>query len=241
LGSAIREAPGGWDVAKRVAIAISLLLAYVFISSVLHFVVFPEPKPDASDLPRSGTVVENPAIRSKFVYRETFIETAGRTFEWDNFVEPLGGPIDIPHVHPHNREVFQVVDGEIRFVIDGEEHVAGAGAELIAEAGSVHAFQNSSDRPAYMISRFEAAEDGPWDDLARHGLLLDSQFVQVGRVGGMGGASPVQMIVFSGRFKGVGYLAGPPIWVQKATAFLIAPTARLFGVHAYYPPREARS
>ena len=59
-----------------------------------------------------------------FVYRETFIETAGRKFEWHNFVEPGGGPIDTPHVHLHNRETFRVIDGEIRFVIDGEEHVA---------------------------------------------------------------------------------------------------------------------
>jgi mannose-6-phosphate isomerase-like protein (cupin superfamily) len=228
-------------VAKRIAIGISLVVGYVLVSSVLHYLVFPEPSPDASDLPRSGTAVINPAIRSKFVYRETFIETAGRKFEWDNFVEPGGGPIDIPHVHLHNRETFHVVDGEIRFVIDGKEHVARAGDYIVAEPGSVHAFQNPSDRPAYMVSRFEPAEDGPWERLAREGLLLDSQFVQIGRVGGMGGASPVQMMVFASRFKTVGNLAGPPIWLQNAAAFLVAPTARLFGIHAYYPPREPGS
>jgi len=222
-------------------IASSPVLAYVLVGSVLHYLVFPEPEPDVSDLPRSGTTVENPVIRSRFVYRETFIETAGRAFEWDNFVEPGGGPIDIPHVHPHNREVFRVVEGEMRFIIDGEERIAGAGVEIIAEPGSAHAFQNSTDRPAYMVSRFEVAEDGPWEELARRGLLLDSSFVQIGRVGGMGGASPIQMLVFAGRFNTVGFLAGPPIWVQKATAFLIAPTARLFGVRAYYPPLEAGS
>lgn len=223
---------------KRVAIGVSLVVAYVLVSSVLHYLLFPEPSPDWSDLPRSGAVVANPGIRSKFVYRETFIETAGRKFEWDNFVEPGGGPIDIPHVHLHNRETFRVIDGEIRFVIDGEEHVARAGEEIVAQPGSVHAFQNPSDSPAYMVSRFEPAEDGPWEDLARAGLLLDSQFVQIGRVGGMGAVSPIQMMVFGSRFKTVGNLAGPPTWLQKAAAFLVAPTARLFGVHAYYPPHE---
>ena len=228
-------------MARRIAIGVSLVVAYGFVSSLLHYVVFPEPLPDASDLPRSGTTVANPVIRSKFVYRETFIETAGRTFEWDNFVEPGGGPIGIPHAHPHNRETFRVIDGEIRFVIDGEEHVARAGDEVVAEPGMVHAFQNPSEKPAYMISKFEPADDGPWEDLAREGLLLDSQFVQIGRVGGMGAASPIQMIVFGSRFTTVGNLAGPPIWLQKAVAFLVAPTARLFGVRAYYPPpREPR-
>lgn len=225
-------------MAKRGAIGASLIVAYVLVSCVLHYLVFPEPVPDPSDLPRSGTIVLNPAIRSRFVYRETFIETAGREFEWDNFVEPGGGPINIPHVHLHNREIFRIVDGELRFVIDGEERVARAGDEVIAEPGSVHAFQNPSDSPAYMISRFEPAEDGQWEELARAGLLLDSQFVQIGRVGGMGAVSPVQMMVFGSRFKTVGNLAGPPIWLQKAAAFLVAPTARLFGIRAYYPPRK---
>jgi len=226
-------------MAKRLVVGISLVIAYVLVSSVLHYWIFPEPIPEASDLPRAGTIVTNPAIRSKFVYRETFIETAGRTFEWDNFVQPGGGPIDIPHVHSQDREVFRIVDGEIRFIVDGEEHLARAGEEIVAEPGSAHAFQNTSDSPAYMISRFEPTEDGPWEELARAGLLLDSQFVQIGRVGGMGGASTIQMMVFTSRFTTVGNLAGPPIWLQKAAAFLVAPTARLFGIRAYYPPPKS--
>ena len=228
-------------MAKRIVIGISLIVAYVVVSSVLHYMVFPEPTPDPSDLPRRGTTVINPAISSKFVFRETFIETGGRGFEWDNFVEPGGGPINIPHVHLHNREIFHVIDGEMRFVIDGEERVVRAGDEVVAEPGSVHAFQNPSNSPTYMISRFEPAEDGPWEELARAGLLLDSQFVQIGRVGGMGAVSPIQMMVFGSRFKTVGNLAGPPIWLQKTAAFLVAPTARLFGIRAYYPPRKPGS
>jgi quercetin dioxygenase-like cupin family protein len=230
---------------KRFAIGTSLVVAYVLISSVLHYLVFPERLPDSSDLPHRGTTVTNPAIRSKFIYRETFIETGGRTFEWDNFVEPGGGPIDIPHVHPRNRETFRVIDGEVRFIIDGKERVARGGDEVVAEPGSVHAFQNPSDRPADMISRFEPAEDGPWEKLARAGLLLDSQFVQIGGVGGLGAVSRIQMMVFGSRFKTVGNLAGPPIWLQKAAAFLVAPKARLFGVRAtwmsFAPPSSAAS
>jgi quercetin dioxygenase-like cupin family protein len=225
-------------MAKRAAIGVSLVVAYVLVSSILHYFVFPEPLPDSSDLPRSGATVMNPAIGSRFVYRETFVETTGRKFEWDNFVEPGGGPIEIPHVHPYNRETFRVIDGEIRFVIDGEERVARAGDEIVAEPGSVHAFQNPSGSSAYMVSRFEPVVDGPWEELARTGLLLDSQFVQIGRVGGMGAVGPIQMMVFGSRFKTVGNLAGPPIWLQRAAAFLVAPTARQFGIHAYYPPHE---
>jgi hypothetical protein len=75
-------------------------------------VLFPEPGLDPSDLPRRGTTVVNEGIHSKFVYRQTSIETDGRVFEWDNYVAPGGGPINIPHLHPHMREIFRVVDGE---------------------------------------------------------------------------------------------------------------------------------
>lgn len=225
---------------KRVAIGIALVTIYVFVSSILHYAVFPEPFAVPSDLPRSGTTLVNEGIRSRFVYRHTSMETAGRLFEWDNFVEPGGGPGEIPHVHPHMREVFQIVAGEVTFVMNGREQVAGPGSTIVVQPGTVHAFRNVADRPAHMISRFEPAHDGPWAQLAERGLLPDSTFVQIDRAGGLGRASPIQMLVFVSRHK-QGYPPGLPIWAWDALAFLIAPTARIFGVHAYYaPPTPAR-
>jgi len=139
-----RKGPPWMRTVKRsLAIAPSVAVAYLGISSLLHYVLFPEPGPDPSDLPRSGTTVVNEGISSKFVFRRTSIETGGLFFEWDNFVEPGGGPIDFPHLHPHMREIFRVVDGEIRFLVDGEEHVVGAGSEMVAPTArlfGVHAY-----------------------------------------------------------------------------------------------------
>jgi mannose-6-phosphate isomerase-like protein (cupin superfamily) len=169
------------------------------------------------------------------MWRRTSIETGGRLFEWDNFVEPGGGPIDLPHVHPHMRESFEVIDGEMRFVVDGHEHLVSAGETLVAEPGSVHAFHNVSGRLVHMISRFEPAEEGPWEQLAQQGLLPDNAFVQIERAGGLGSVRAIQMLVIGARF-GQGYPPGLPEWAWDAVAFAIAPTARVFGVHAYDPP-----
>jgi mannose-6-phosphate isomerase-like protein (cupin superfamily) len=223
---------------KRIALSLSLIAGYLVTSCIFNYLIFPEPFADSSDLPRSGTTLVNEGIHSKFVYRQTSIETAGRLFEWDNFVDPSGGPSEIPHVHPHMREVFQIVDGELRFVLDGQERVAKAGDTVVAEPGTVHAFKNVSGKPAHMISRFEAAEDGPWERLAEEGLLPDSTFVQIDRAGGLGRVSPVQMLVFGTRHK-QGYPPRLPTWTWDAIEFLVAPTARLFGVHVYYPPHRA--
>jgi len=222
-------------VRKGIAIALSLTGGYLVLSCVLDYLVFPEPFASPSDLPRNGTTLVNDGIHSKFVYRKTSIETAGRLFEWDNYVYPGGGPREIPHVHPRLREVFQIVDGELEFAIDGQKRVARAGETVVAEPGTTHAFQNVSGQPAHMISRFEAAEDGPWEQLAEEGLLPDSTFVQIERAGGLGRISPIQMLVFGTRHK-QGYPPGLPTWAWDAIEFVIAPTARLFGMHVYYPP-----
>jgi mannose-6-phosphate isomerase-like protein (cupin superfamily) len=220
---------------KRILAAIALVAGYVLISSVCHYVLFPEPGPDPSDLPRRGTTIVNAGIRSTFVYQQTSIETAGRLFEWESLVEPGGGPIAFPHRHPHLREIFKVVDGEVRFVVNGVARVVRSGEAIVVPPGSVHAFQNASAKPARIVTRFEPADDGPWDDLARRGLLIDSQFVQLQRAGGLGRVSVLQLIAFGSRFK-QGYAAAIPMTLQDLVSFLVAPTARLFGLHAYYPP-----
>ena len=83
---------------KKLAIALSLIVGYVVVSSLFAYVLVPEAGPDPSDLPRRGTIVLNPPTRSRFVFRRTAIETEGKIVEWDNFVEPGGGPINIPHL-----------------------------------------------------------------------------------------------------------------------------------------------
>jgi mannose-6-phosphate isomerase-like protein (cupin superfamily) len=225
---------------RKLWTAIVLVAGYVVVSSLFHYALFPEPGPDPSDLPRNGTTIVNKGIGSRFVYRQTSIETAGQLFEWDNFVEPGGGPIKVPHVHPHLREIFRVIDGEVRFVINGEGRVVKAGEQIVVPPGAGHAFQNVSGKPVYMVSRFEAAGAERWDELAQKGLLIDSECVQFDRVGGIDRAGPIQMIVFGSRFK-QGYMAGVPPWIQDAVSFLVAPTARLFGFHAYYPPTKPHS
>jgi mannose-6-phosphate isomerase-like protein (cupin superfamily) len=225
------EAP----VMKRILAGLALVAGYVVISSLCHYVLFPEPGPDPSDLPRRGMTIVNEGIRSTFVYRQTSIETAGRLFEWESLVEPGGGPIAFPHRHPRLREIFKVVDGDVRFVVNGEERVVRSGEAIVVPPGSVHAFQNASAKPARIVTHFEPAEDGPWEELARRGLLIDSQFVQLERTGGLGRVSVIQLIVFGSRFR-QGYAAVVPTTLQDLVSFLVAPTARLFGLHAYYPP-----
>jgi quercetin dioxygenase-like cupin family protein len=200
-------------------------LIYVVAGAFLSGTVFREQAPDLSDQPRRGLRIENPAIKSAFVYRQTSAETNGATFEVDVFIEPGGGPGNLggDHIHPYAEERFRVVEGTIRVLLDGVARDVSAGHELVVTPGVAHSYLNVSSEPAHVVGVFKPAAE------------MDSYFVQVDRAGGLGQTSMAQMIAFLTRYDHT-YAAGMPKWVQRGLAFVIFPTARLFGVKSYYPP-----
>ena len=101
----------------RVAAA---LVTYVGLTSLLHFVVFPERVPLKDDRPRSGAEVGLPG-GSVFVYRLTAFESDGELFEADWLGQPGAG---VPsHTHPSQEVSFEVVEGVLLVVANGQERV----------------------------------------------------------------------------------------------------------------------
>jgi mannose-6-phosphate isomerase-like protein (cupin superfamily) len=202
-------------------------LIYVGVGAFLSTVVFPEPAPDPSDQPHRGIRIENPVIKSTFVYRQTSVETNGARFEVDLFIRPGGGPGNLggDHIHPYAEERFRVVEGTIRVLLDGVAQDVAAGQEVVVTPGVAHSYLNVSSQPAHVIGIFTPAAS------------MDSYFVQIDRAGGLGQLSVAQMFAFLTRYDHT-YIAGVPRWLQRSLAFVIAPTARLFGVKSHYPPPE---
>lgn len=73
---------------------------------------------------------------------------------------PLGGGFQVPHWHDELDEVFYVLEGKIEFLLGTEWREATAGSTVFVPAGTVHAFRNTSDRPArqLVIGSAEVAE-----------------------------------------------------------------------------------
>lgn len=76
-------------------------------------------------------------------------ETDGKYAMWEAIVPPGGGPP--PHVHSREEESFYLLDGEITFMIDGERIVATTGTFANLPVGSLHSFQNFTDKTARML------------------------------------------------------------------------------------------
>lgn len=212
--------------AKRVAwIIIVALVAYVAVGSLLNYVVFPEPGPLPSDTPRAGVRIHNEAIQSTFVYRRTASETNGQIFEWDNYIKKGGGPIDHPHVHELAEERFRVINGALRIVVDGKESIVETGQEVVVPPGSLHGFQAIADGTTYVVSSLSPP------------FQVDEVYVQMARAGGLWRVSPIQLLVFATRYDTKTGVPGlPPFKLARALGYLVAPTARLFGIKSYYPP-----
>jgi quercetin dioxygenase-like cupin family protein len=214
---------------EAIYIAVALMAAYFGLGIVVHVYVLPEAGPAPADLPRRGTRIVQPATKNSFVYRQTSVETDGRLFAVDVLLEPGGGSIKMPHVHPHASERFRVIDGSIRVVVNGQQHHVKTGEEVVVPAGATHGYENAENGQTRLAASFEPADQ------------MDMFFVQLQRVGAMNGTtrpSALQMFMFLARYRNT-YLPGPPIWFQDVLAFLLAPTARLVGYRSYYPPTAA--
>jgi uncharacterized RmlC-like cupin family protein len=55
------------------------------------------------------------------------------------------------HVHQNQDEVFQILDGEIRFVVGGKEFRHGAGAIVLAPKGVPHSYRVESKQGGHFI------------------------------------------------------------------------------------------
>jgi quercetin dioxygenase-like cupin family protein len=211
---------------EAIYVAVAFVIAYVGLGALIHFWLVPESGPAPADLPRSGVRIVQRATKNSFVYRRTSVETEGQLFEVDVLLEPGGGSIKMPHVHPRAAERFRVMSGSIRVVLDGQVQHVRVGEEVVVPAGSVHGYENAENGETRLGASFEPADQ------------MDMLFVQLQRAGAMNGErrpSALQMFAFLARYRNT-YLAGPPIWFQDVLALLVAPTARLLGYRAYYPP-----
>jgi quercetin dioxygenase-like cupin family protein len=75
-------------------------------------------------------------------------DTGDRYCLIDMHVPPGGGPP--PHRHDFE-ELFSILEGHVEFTFRGERLVAKAGETMNIPANALHAFRNTSNRPARLL------------------------------------------------------------------------------------------
>jgi hypothetical protein len=156
---------------------------------------------------RAGDVLENPATGERLVFLQTAAETGGELLEYELEFVPSGFAVR-DHLHPHQEERHEVLDGSLGIVTDG------------------YATQQTPIRARFASRPALDSE-----------VLLETLFglARDGKVGKSGNPSPLQLAVIFDEFAELGRPAKPPPTIQKLLFAPLAKLGRARGYRARYP------
>ena len=181
-------------------------------------------------MPRQGTIIENPATGGRIEFRRTAAETGGEAVEFDYYLRPGGFAVGgIDHVHPHQEERFEVLEGDLGVRIDGDEWTATPGSRFAVLPETPHTVWNDGPDTMHAVVELRPALDVEAFFETVYGLARDGKTDERGLPG------PLQLAVIAHAFRDEIYFAALPRRLQRAVAAALAPVGRRVGYRARYP------
>jgi mannose-6-phosphate isomerase-like protein (cupin superfamily) len=182
---------------------------------------------------RAGDSIENPVTGERLVFTKTSAETNGESVLFECFVQPTGF-VAAAHVHPHQHERFEIIEGEVTFKLAGQELTAKPGDCIRVPPGMKHQFWNAGEQ----VARF-ACEVSP--ALGFEGLI-ETMFslAQDGKTNRKGMPNPLRLAVIARAHFDTVRLPFPPVRLQRIGLALGAPLGRLFGYGPTYAAQDER-
>ena len=167
---------------------------------------------------RAGDVLENPATGDRLVFLRTAAD--GNVLEYELEFVPRGFAAR-KHLHPHQAEEHEVLEGSLGIVVDGRERRLGPGDVEVVPVGTAHRIFATQTAP--LKGRFTVTP------ALESEVLLETLFA-VGR-----DPSPLHLAVIFDEFAELGRPPQPPAAVQKALLAPLAALGRARGHRARYP------
>jgi quercetin dioxygenase-like cupin family protein len=93
-------------------------------------------------------LADDPVGRQRLSFEPGKDDDGTETVLVECWVDPGGGVP--PHIHPHQTEIFEVIEGEMTFTAGRAKQVARAGETVTVPPGTRHAYENRSATTAYM-------------------------------------------------------------------------------------------
>jgi mannose-6-phosphate isomerase-like protein (cupin superfamily)/uncharacterized protein YndB with AHSA1/START domain len=116
------------------------------------------------------------------------------------------GFLAAPHVHTHQSEHYEVIEGSMRLVVDGREHLLGPGDEMTTPPGVAHRQLPGGDGEGRV--RVTLRPGGRTEEFLRR--LTSLSYNRFGY------PRPLDAAAFVRDFGAEGHAASPPLGVQKA-------------------------
>ncbi len=178
---------------------------------------------------RRGDRLENPVTGETLIFHETSRETGGESVLIETIVQPEGF-VAAAHVHPHQTECFEVLEGRLGMRVGGRELEAGPGEVATVEPGTPHRFWNAGDQPVRFLCRVSPALEFESLIETMFGLAAD------GKTNRKGMPNPLRLAVIARSHFDTVRLPFPPAWLQRAA---LAVGARLGLLMGYRPTLAA--
>ena len=177
----------------------------------------------------TGDRLENPVTGEILIFHRTARDTDGEAVVIETIVRP-GGFVAGAHVHPHQSERFEVLEGTLGFRVGDEELIANPGDVATVEPGTRHRFWNAGEDEARFLCEVRPALD--FESLIETMFTLAAE----GKTNRKGMPNPLRLAVVARAHFETVRLPFPPGWLQRAGLALGAPLGRLLGYRATVGP-----
>jgi quercetin dioxygenase-like cupin family protein len=171
---------------------------------------------------RQGDRLENPVTGEVLVFHRSAEETNGESVLVETIVRPQGF-VAAAHVHPHQTERFEVLEGLVGLKIGDRELVARPGDVAVVTPGTAHRFWNAGEEEARFLCEVRPA--------LKFESLIETMFTLAteGKTDRKGMPNPLRLaVIANGHFDTV-RLPFPPATVQRAALALGAPLGKALG------------
>lgn len=167
-------------------------------------------------------MLENPVTGTRLVWRRTAGDTGGRALVVEAFLEPTGRLPPL-HVHPHQQQRVEVVDGSLGAQIGRRHSVVGAGSRLTLPARVPHRLWNAGEQTVQIVVETTPA--------LRLEPLVETLFALAadGRTNARGLPRPLHLAVIAAAYFDTVRLASPPAPLQRLALSVAAPLGRVLG------------
>ncbi len=166
--------------------------------------------------------LENPVTGEVLIFHRTSQDTGGETVLVETILHP-GGYVAAAHVHPHQTERFEVLEGKLGLRIGHDQLTAEPGQVATVTPGTPHRFWNAGEHQTRFVCEISPALE--FESLIETMFTLAAQ----GKTNRKGMPNPLRLAVIAKAHFDTVRLPFPPAWLQRTALGTGAPLGRLAG------------
>jgi quercetin dioxygenase-like cupin family protein len=176
---------------------------------------------------RTGQSIENPVTGERLTFHKTSRDTGGEYVLVETILRP-GATVAAAHVHPHQSETFEVLEGRVGFKVGGKRIEAGPGEVVTVSVGTVHNFYNAGQGEARFLCKVTPALGFEQLIETMFGLAAD------GKTSKRGMPNPLRLAVIARHHFDDVRLPVIPHFLQRAALAMGAPLGKALGYKPVY-------